>query len=434
MNTVVLGMWHLGSVTAAAMAEAGHRTVGLDPDPQVIEALREGRPPLYEPFLAETIVREQAGGRLSFTTDPAVIAGADLLWVAIDTPVDEADRAEVGVVEAAIHACFDLLKENSIVLVSSQLPVGSIARLERAFALRSGGRRVGFASWPENLRLGEALARFRKADRIVLGLREPWVRKRLEPIARDFSREVLVMGVESAEMSKHALNAYLATCIAFTNEVASLCEVSGADAREVERALRSDPRVGPKAYVRAGGPFAGGTLARDLGYLSALGEDRGVAVPLLRAVPVSNAAHHHWSRRRLLEMLGNLDGRPIAVLGLTYKIDTDTLRRSAAIELIHWLVAQGARVSAFDPRVRTLPEALAPVVTLAASWEGACQGAEAVIVTQGRPEFEEMTPALLREIMRRPLVLDPERAVESTLGAVPGNESGEIAYVTVGRP
>ena len=252
----VYGLWHLGSVTAAVMAEH-FPTVGLDPDLAVVDGLREGRPPIFEPGLEELVRAGLAAGRLEFTAELGRVAAADVVWVAFDTPVDQEDRADVDLVVRQVERLFPHLADGALVLLSSQLPVGTTARLEAAFATVARGRRVEFAYSPENLRLGKAIEVFRKADRIVVGTRTTEARARIEQLLSPLGRPILWVSTESAEMTKHAVNAFLATSVVFINEIAAACEATGADAKEVERGLKSESRIGPGAYLGPGAAFAG---------------------------------------------------------------------------------------------------------------------------------------------------------------------------------
>src|SRR6185436_17819245 len=189
----------------------------------------------------------------------------------------------------------------------------------------------------------------------------------LEPLGRP----IQWMRVESAEMTKHALNAFLATSVAFINEIAAVCEVTGGDAKEVERALKSEGRIGPGAYLSPGAAFAGGTLARDIAFLLGTGSRLGLTTPLFGGVKASNDVHRQWARRRLGELLGEVSGKTVAVLGLTYKANTDTLRRSESVGLCHWLAERGARVRAHDPAIRERAPELPPSLTLAATVDDA---------------------------------------------------------------
>jgi UDPglucose 6-dehydrogenase len=427
MKICVQGLWHLGCVTAACLAEAGFEVVGLDADASIVAGLSQGQPPLFEPGLADLVAAGLKSGKLSFTTDSAAaLADADIVWVAFDTPVDDDDRAEVDFVKAEIAKLFPDLANGAVVLVSSQVPVGSTRGMARQFAEVSMGRAVSFAYSPENLRLGAALDAFRTPERIVIGVRDDGARETLEPVLARFCNTLLWLSIESAEMTKHALNAFLATSITFTNEVASVCERVGADAREVEAALRAEPRIGRRAYVRAGPAFAGGTLARDVRFLTALGDEHGLTLPMLSGVIPSNAAHRGWALRRLREKLGDLSGRTVSVLGLAYKPGTDATRRSAAVELARALIAAGARVQLADPAVKALPEGL-HAAQLSADVEVALAGADALVVATEWPEFASLTPCVIQTKMRRALVLDQARFLEKQLGG------GEIEYLAVGQ-
>ena len=327
----VAGMWHLGSVTATCLASVGFRVTGIDEDPTVIAALMEARPPVAEPGLQEMMARELKAGRLSFSsTCVEDVSKSDLVWVAYDTPVDETDLADVEFVHSRAMGLLDHMKDGALLVVSSQMPVGSVARLESEFGPRARGRNIAFACAPENLRLGKAIEVFLKPDRVVLGVRDPVAKSVLHAIFSPFVDRIEWMSIESAEMTKHAINSFLATSICFINEIAALCESTGADAMEVERGLKTDQRIGARSYLHAGGPIAGGTLARDITFLRSLGRRDGASVPLLDGVQASNEYHKTWLQRRTTEVFGSLAGRTMAILGLTYKPGTDTLRRSCS--------------------------------------------------------------------------------------------------------
>lgn len=405
MRVVVQGLWHLGAVTAACLAARGHRVTGLDRDAAVVEGLRAGRPPVQEPGLEALLRAGLASGALDFTADPAVAAEAEVLWVAHDTPVDGEDRADVDFVRREVAATFPALAAGAVVLVSSQLPAGSVAGLERAFAAARPGVEVAFACAPENLRLGKALEVFLQPDRVVVGVRTAAARARIQGLLAPITDRIEWMGVESAEMTKHALNAFLAVSVTFANELAAVCERVGADAKEVERGLKSEARIGPKAYLAPGAAFAGGTLARDVAFLGELAARRGLALPLLAAVRPSNEVHKGWPLRQLPAT----PGLTVAVWGLTYKPGTDTLRRSAAVETCLALAARGARVQAYDPAVRSLPPELAGAIALAPDALSAARGADALLVATEWPAFREVALAGALGAMRGRLILDPNR-------------------------
>jgi UDPglucose 6-dehydrogenase len=428
MDVAVAGLWHLGTVTAACLASAGHRVAAYDPDGATVRGLCAGRLPVAEPGLAELTACGVAAGLLSFSDDPAAVADADVVWITWDTPVDSQDVADVPFVIGNVAALFPYLKRGALVLISSQMPVGSTARLEAVYRAAHPHGTVSFAYSPENLRLGKAIEVFTQPDRVVVGARTEADRQRIAGLLAPFTDRIEWMGVESAEMTKHALNAFLATSVVFINEVAAVCEQVGADAREVERGLKSDVRIGPRAYLKAGGAFAGGTLARDVAALSAEGAARSLPLRLLPAVRESNELHKGWPCRRLGELLAPLAGRRVGVLGLTYKPGTDTLRRSSSLEACRWLVEQGARVRAYDPAVAVLP-ADAAGVEVCASAEEAIQAAEAVLVATPWPAFRELrADDLAAWAGPSVVVLDPAGHLADRLA-----QDGRIRYVTVGR-
>jgi UDPglucose 6-dehydrogenase len=428
-SVAVAGLWHLGTVIAACLASRGISTLGYDPDPEVVAGLAAGRPPIFEPGLEDLVRDGLKNGTLRVSSHRAALAEAEIVWVAWDTPVDDEDRADVEFVIAQVTALFPHLKDDALVLVSSQLPVGSVKRLEQAYAALKPSGHASFACSPENLRLGKAIEAFTKPDRVVLGVRSGRDADRVRQLLAPFSPPIDVVRVESAEMTKHALNAFLATSVAFINEVARLGEVVGADAREVERALKSDVRIGPRAYVRAGGAYAGGTLARDVSYLIEQGEARGREMPLFRGVRESNDLHRGWAYDVLVRCLGQLSGHSIAVLGLTYKPGTDTLRRSPAVDLCQRLVATGAHVIAYDPAVKTLPPDLATQIDLASTAHAALQGASAAVIATEWPEFRTLTTEAFVGGRQQAVVVDPGGFLAGTLQA-----DSRIRYTVVGTP
>ncbi len=428
MKVCVLGLWHLGSVTAACLASGGHHVTGLDFDEQVIKNLERGQPPLFEPGLEELIKKGLAEKKLDFTTDiKQAVGGAKVIWVTYDTPVDEDDRADIDYVIERVARLFPNLEAGQQILISSQLPVGSVRRLEGMLAKARPNLDVSFACSPENLRLGKAISVFTEPDRVVIGVRKEESKTIFAELLSPFTNRIEWMSVESAEMTKHALNAFLATSVTFINEIAAICEQVGADAKEVERGLKSESRIGPKAYLGPGGAFAGGTLARDVAFLTQLGKQYDVPIQLFPAIKSSNDAHKNWARRRLLQLLGSLEGKPVAVWGLTYKPGTDTLRRSSAIELCKWLLEQGATVLAHDPLVKKLPDELGQVQLTLSALE-AVQKADALVVATEWPEYREVNMQAVVSAMHLPYVLDVNRFLAKSVENLPA-----VKYVAVGK-
>lgn len=429
MKVCVQGLWHLGSVTAACLASVGHDVVGLDADQTTVGGLNQGRAPLLEPGLDELLKTGLAAKHLGFTASIAsdAVAEAQILWVTFDTPVDDEDRADVEFVMDQIKSVLPALPEETVVLVSSQMPVGSIRKLEAFANENMASKKLSFAYSPENLRLGKALDVFLRPDRIVVGVRTDDGRRKLEQLLLPVTDRIEWMSVESAEMTKHGINAFLATSITFANEIAAICELVGADAKEVERGLKTEMRIGPKAYLSPGGPFAGGTLARDIDFLEVIGRARQLKTPLLSSVRTSNDEHKNWVRRKLLETLPDLKGAKIAIWGLTYKPGTDTLRRSLAVELCDWLIEQGATVHVHDPVVQQLPERWSGQVIPHALALDAVVGVDALVVGTEWPEFRKEAVGLSAANPKL-VVIDANRHLQAAIAA-----SG-LKCIAVGAP
>ncbi len=421
MHVTVLGLWHLGSVTAACLAHH-HRVTGVDFDATVIAGLRAGRAPLHEPGLDALLTAGLASGQLDFAAEAEAVTATDVLWVCFDTPVDDDDRSDLDWVHQRLARVLPLLRPATIVLISSQLPVGTCAQLAKAHPL------LHFACSPENLRLGKAIEAFAQPARIIVGTSSAQVRATLEKMLSPIGAPLVWLRTASAEMVKHALNSFLALSVAYINEIAALAETVGADAQEVAAGLKSDPRIGQRAYLGPGGPFAGGTLARDVVTLTQLGQTQNLPLALIPAIKESNDRHRGWAFRKIQGALKGIPQPVVAVLGLAYTPNTSTLRRSAAVELCRQLLAANIQVQAFDPLIRTTDTAHADL-PLSASAAAALRGAHAVVICTEWPEFRDYPwPALLAG-MARPLVIDANRLIEKAVAPIPG-----ASYLTVGRP
>jgi UDPglucose 6-dehydrogenase len=425
----VIGLWHLGSVAAASWAELGHNVIGLDSSPRVVEGFRAGRAPIFEPGLDELIQANVQRGRLTFSTEVReAIPEAGFVFMAFDTPVDSNDRSDMAPLERAIRDLSPLLKERAIVIVSSQVPVGTCARWRQEIHRTSPGRSLELAYSPENLRLGEAIHCYLHPDRIVVGADDGEARQRVADLFAPMGAPVLPMTLASAEMAKHALNSFLATSVSFINEIATLCEISGADVLSVAEALKTDPRIGHRAFLSPGFGFAGGTLARDLQVLRELGRTGRAGTPLLDGVLDVNRARSALVLRRLRDLYGKVEGHVIGVLGLTYKAGTSTLRRSVALEVIGSLVSAGARVRAFDPKADLSELGGPPAFEPVADAYEAARGASALVVLTEWSEFASLDFDRIKAVMGNPVILDGK----NLLAGLRLGERG-FRYMGVGR-
>ena len=428
MKVCVLGLWHLGSVTAACLASVGHDVIGLDLDCEVTRNLSDGKAPIYEPGLDDLISKGIGNGKLHFTNEiQKACADIDVLWVTCDTPVNDDDEADVDHVFSLIKQVIPCIPDSVMVLISSQLPIGSVFHLEHNYLKEDIQRkRLSFAYSPENLRLGNAIEVFLNPDRIVVGFRSENDRKVLSALLTPVTGNIEWMSVESAEMTKHAINAFLATSVTFANELASICEFVNADAKEVERGLKTEARIGKRAYLSPGGAYAGGTLARDVEFLMKMSNIYELPVPLLNSVRTSNDLHKKWVQRKLLDSFPDLSSIQISVWGLTYKAGTDTLRRSLSVELVDWLIEQKVNVRVYDPAVKELPKNWFHKVKNCTTTIEGLNETQVLIVGTEWPEFKMAAHQLSGFANPNLLIIDANRfLLDSLVGT-------NFSYVSVG--
>jgi UDPglucose 6-dehydrogenase len=400
----VVGLWHLGSVTSACFADLGRSVVGVADDPEHAAFLNNGVPPLFEPGLEELMARHLATGRLQFTSSVRDgVQGSSYVVIAYDTPLNEKDEPDLTPITATVDALARCLEDGATIIVSSQVPVGTCEALAGRLQSLNPGLRFGMACIPENLRLGQAIGRFLQPDLLVFGADSEATMERVAALYSAIPGPRARTDLRTAEMTKHAINAYLATCISFGNELANLCDEVGADAFQVVQVLKLDGRVSPKAPLAPGLGFAGGTLARDMTVLKKLAAQHGYAAPLINGVLAVNQFQNGMVVHRLEGLLGTLEARTIGVLGLTYKPGTSTLRRSAAIEIIRDLVAKGAAVQAFDPRADPAELDLhRREFSICLDPYSAAKDADALAFVTPWPEFIDLDLARLKQVMHKP--------------------------------
>lgn len=426
MKVAVYGLWHLGIVTAACLAEKGFHVLGIDDDKEVISGLKKAQSPVFEPSL-DKLIEKHLDKNLNFTFEISEINSADIIWVTFDTPVDDNDKADTKYVTDKIELLFPYISDDTVILISSQLPVGTTNLLQKKYQSQYTNHKVSFAYSPENLRLGNALETFNNPERIIIGTNNEKAKETIKTLLEPFCSNLIWAHTTSAEMIKHSLNAFLATSITFINEIACLCEVVDADVSQVELGLKSEPRIGKKAYLRPGGSFAGGTLARDVLFLCDLAKKHNLNLPMLNSLIPSNKEHKDWVYKKIQHHYKNLKGRKIALLGLTYKSGTNTLRRSSAIELAQRLKKQGSDVNAYDPNIKELPEKIKQYITLVDDIEIAYKNADALIIMNDHELFRRITSNDLVNNMKKPLVIDQNNFLGSAL-----RENDSITLVTLG--
>lgn len=430
MKIAVIGCWHQGVVGAACLADLGHSVKGFDSDMERVHQLNNAMPPLFEPGLNELLLKVESKGLLAFTDVAAdAVAGCDVAMIMHDTPVDENDQSDLSGIYLDVESMAGSLPELAVVYVTAQVPVGTCDRLAEIIRIQNPGWRGGIAYSPENLRLGQAIERFRNPPLPVVGTDNDETFHRLEKLLADFPVKWKQVNLRTAEMSKHALNAFLATSICFANELGNLCDLLGADGHKLAEVLRLEPRIGPKAMLFPGLGFSGGTLARDMQTLRGFGDQLGIETRLLDGAWSSNQSQNQIVAHMLRRVLGgSLTQKTIAVLGLTYKPDTSTLRRSAALEVIETLEKEGATIRAHDPKAdREELKTYRSFSVFDDPYEAATD-ADALVLMTPWPIYRELSPTRIRDVMRGNVVFDT-----ANLWPVDEWEKNGLIDLTIGR-
>lgn len=410
----VIGIWHLGAVTSACLADLGYRVVGVDSSAKRIDNLNVGVPPVFEPGLEEMIKNNILLRRLEYTTNlKAALQGATYVLITYDTPVDERDEVDLSQIFNVASELATNLQNDSTIIVSSQVPVGSCEKIASLIKDRKPSLNFGIAYVPENLRLGQAIKRFKHPEMIVIGYDSVATQAKVEKFFSIIKTPKLYVDLRTAEMTKHAINTYLAMSISFINEIANLCDKVGADAVNIADAMHLDSRIGPKAMLRPGLGFAGGTLARDLKVLQNLGEKVGYPTHLIDGILKVNQRQNRMVAGKLREIYGSVQGLTVGVLGLTYKAGTSTLRRSASLEIIRDLVNDGATVKAYDPKADEREVRVHNEFKFCSDPFAVASGSDALVLMTGWPEFKELDFTRIKSLMKKPVVIDAQNMLDA---------------------
>lgn len=406
----VVGAGYVGLVTAACMAELGHEVTVLEIDEQKTRILCEGRVPIYEPGLSDLISRNRI--RLHFTVEPATAyAEAEFVFLCVDTPATPSGDADLSRIWQAVEQLpRDEVKR--VLITKSTVPVGTGAHVQAVLTER-GHVNVLYASNPEFLREGNAIADFMHPDRIVVGAKNRAIAEEVARLYRGLDCPVLITDVASAEMIKYASNAFLATKISFINEIANVCEATGADVRVVAQGMGLDHRIGPH-FLQAGIGYGGSCFPKDVSALKQIAGNSGYHFQLLTAVIEVNELQKRRMVAKIKRHLGNeLRGKRVALLGLSFKPNTDDIRQAPSIVLAGRLMAEGAVVVGYDPVAMKNMRAVLPEMVYAPSALAALEGAEACVLVTEWDEFLHLDWAQAKQLMARPLVLDGRNALNA---------------------
>jgi UDPglucose 6-dehydrogenase len=438
MRIAVIGTGYVGLVSGACFSEFGVSAICVDSDAGKIERLKRGEMPIYEPGLDQLVASNAASGRLAFTTDlKAAVEGADAVFIAVGTPSRRGDgHADLSYVFAAAAEIAEALahgpNEHTVIVTKSTVPVGTGRRVARILGNALPPARFDVASNPEFLREGSAIQDFMRPDRVVIGTDSEHARTVLGALYRPLyllETPVVFTTLETAELIKYAANAFLATKITFINEMADLCEAVGADVQDVARGIGLDGRIGRK-FLHAGPGFGGSCFPKDCQALIRTAEIAKSPLQIVDTVLRTNDAR----KRRMADRIaaacgGDLEGKTLAVLGLTFKPNTDDMRDSPALAILPVLFEAGATIRAFDPEGMAEAKKLMPELDYRGDAYATMDGADALVLITEWNEFRALDLARVRTLLRRPLVIDLRNIYTPDEMAAAG-----FAYHSIGRP
>ena len=435
MRITMIGTGYVGLVSGVCFSDFGHDVICVDKDPGKIETLNRGEVPIYEPGLDTLMARNVAAGRLSFTTDlAAAVDGAEAIFIAVGTPTRRGDgHADLRFVMAAAEDVARALTGYAVIVTKSTVPVGTNRQVAEAVAKANPDADFDVASNPEFLREGAAIDDFMRPDRVVVGVENDRAAEVMAEIYRPlFLRDfpIVTTDLESAEMIKYAANAFLATKITFINEIAALCEKVGADVKEVSKGIGLDGRIGNK-FLHAGPGYGGSCFPKDTQALARIGQDFAAPQSIVETVIQVNDA----VKRRMIEKLRDLcddsfNGKTVAVLGVTFKPNTDDMRDAPSLTIVPALVGGGAQVRVVDPQGRREGEALLPGVTWMDDPYDAAREADLLVILTEWNEFRALDLTRLRQSMRTARLAD----LRNIYSARDAEAAGFEAYVPIGRP
>ena len=432
MRICVVGSGYVGLVTGACLADFGMQVTNVDKDIAKVESLKNGQIPIYEPGLEQIVRKNVHEGRLVFTTDlgPA-LEQAQAIFIAVGTPPREDGSSDLTFVRQVAQSIAEHLNGFKVIVTKSTVPIGTGRMIEEIMSNGKSGE-VPFAvvSNPEFLREGSAIEDFLHPDRLVIGSRDPRAIEIMLDIyapLRVADVPFVITDVETAEMIKYASNSFLATKISFINEVALLCEKLGADVEVVARGMGLDNRIGPK-FLHPGPGFGGSCFPKDTRALAHIAEEQGIDFRIVDAVLCANEATKARMVDKITEATGDIKGKTLAVLGLSFKPDTDDVRESPAIPIIQGLQRLGANIRAFDPEAMEACRDQLDDVTLCEDPYDCARGADALVIVTEWNQFRGLAPARLRTELAQPLIVDLRNIYDPEKMAAAG-----LRYVSIGR-
>jgi UDPglucose 6-dehydrogenase len=431
MRIAMIGTGYVGLVSAACFSEFGHDVICVDKDISKIDALNNGKIPIFEPGLDEVVATNVKAGRLSFTNALAgAVSAADAVFIAVGTPSRRGDgHADLSFVFAAAEEIAKSLAGYTVVVTKSTVPVGTGRKIEEIIRKARPDAAFDVASNPEFLREGSAIEDFRRPDRVVVGCESDKAREALKEVYRPLylhETPIVFTSRETSELIKYAANAFLATKITFINEMADICEKVGADVQDVARGIGLDGRIGSK-FLHAGPGFGGSCFPKDTLALLKTSQDVGAPTRIVEAVVAVNEARKHAMAAKIEKAFDGVSGKTVAVLGLTFKPNTDDMRDAPSLVVIPELQKKGARIRAYDPEGMHEAKALLNIQMFDSAYE-AMEGADGVVILTEWNEFRALDLARVKTLLRNPILVD----LRNIYRAGPMTQAG-IQYTSVGR-
>jgi UDPglucose 6-dehydrogenase len=434
MKIAMIGTGYVGLVSGVCFSDFGHEVVCVDKNPAKVEMLERGEVPIYEPGLDRLMARNVEAGRLTFTGNlKAAVDGAEAVFIAVGTPTRRGDgHADLTYVFAAAEEIAQALTGYAVVVTKSTVPVGTNVRVAEVIRKANAQAEFDVASNPEFLREGAAIDDFMRPDRVVVGVESERAAEMMQDIYRPLylrDAPIVTTDIASAEMIKYAANAFLATKVTFINEIAMLCERTGADVKEVARGIGLDGRIGNK-FLHAGPGYGGSCFPKDTSALARIGQEHGTPMRITEAVISVNDAVRRRMIDKVLDLVGgSVNGKTILVLGVTFKPNTDDMREAPSLTIVPALVGGGATVRVVDPQGRREGEALLPGVAWMDDLYAAAEGAEALVILTEWNEFRALDLGRIAAAMAVPRMAD----LRNIYSAEDARAAGFESYAAVGR-
>ncbi|HLC65344.1 MAG TPA: UDP-glucose/GDP-mannose dehydrogenase family protein [Candidatus Nanoarchaeia archaeon] len=429
MKIAIIGTGYVGLCTGACFADLGNDVVCMDIAEEKIEKLRKGIIPIYEPQLKELVDRNAAIGKLKFTASlKEAVGNSEVIFIAVGTPPRHDGSADLSYVENVAYQIAKVMDGYHLIVEKSTVPVQTGKRVERTIKENARhGIEFDVASNPEFLREGSAIHDFLHPDRIVIGVSSERAAILLKKLYEPLNAPIIVTDINSAEIIKHASNSFLATKISFINAVANICEKTGANIEEVAHGIGLDKRIG-KSFLNAGIGYGGSCFPKDVSAFVKISEDLGYDFKLLREVETINKRQKELFLKKIHDGLWNLSGKTVGVLGLAFKPDTDDMREAPSIDIINYLVKEGARVKAYDPAAMENAKKILPIIDYCVDEYEVARNVDALIIVTEWKEFKEIDMNCLKSAMKKPLIFDGRNMFDKQKMKALG-----FQYISVGR-